>query len=97
MLVDKLAQLTTTNSQFPPQPPHMGLNHDLHTLLHMDLAPFQLAELVAFSMNDDALSWYKWMFHTSQLNNWEGFTKALLIRFGPSIFANPKSKLFKLR
>ncbi|XP_019418303.1 PREDICTED: uncharacterized protein LOC109329088 [Lupinus angustifolius] len=37
------------------------------------------------------------MFNTNQLTSWEAFTKALLIRFGPSTFANPQAELFKLR
>ncbi|KAF1886501.1 hypothetical protein Lal_00045734 [Lupinus albus] len=48
-------------------------------------------------MKGDGLSWYKWMFNTNQLTSWEGFTKALLVRFGPSTFHNPQAELFKLR
>ncbi|XP_019441720.1 PREDICTED: uncharacterized protein LOC109346555 [Lupinus angustifolius] len=61
------------------------------------VAPFQRVQLVVFSMKGNALSWYKWMFNTNQLTSWEEFTKALLIRFGPSSFLNPQAELFKLK
>ncbi|CAL0330417.1 unnamed protein product [Lupinus luteus] len=61
------------------------------------VAPFQRVQWVVFSMKGDALSWYRWMFNTNQLSSWEEFTKALLVRFGPSTFVNAQADLFKLQ
>ncbi|KAF1863227.1 hypothetical protein Lal_00014688, partial [Lupinus albus] len=84
------------NGYFPPQatikPPNYISNNLMGPTLKIEqyfnlyqVAPNQRVELVAFSMKGDALSWYKWMFNTNQLTSWEGFTKALLVHFGPSI------------
>lgn len=51
----------------------------------------------SFYMKGDALSWFKWMYQNHQLFDWNSFTKALKLRFGPSTYANHQAELFKLR
>jgi len=48
-------------------------------------------------MKGDALSLFKWMYQNHQLFDWNSFTKALELRFGPSTYANHQAELFKLR
>nr|KYP37503.1 Retrotransposon-derived protein PEG10 [Cajanus cajan] len=52
--------------------------------------------MVAFYMTGDALSWYKWLHQNNQLYDWDSFTRALELRFGPSTYENHMAALFKL-
>lgn len=53
--------------------------------------------MASFYMKGEALSWYKWMYQNNQLTDWEAFTRALELRFGPSTYENHQAQLFKLR
>lgn len=48
-------------------------------------------------MKGDALGWYKWMYQNNQLTNWNYFSRALGLRFGPSTYENHRAQLLKLR
>lgn len=48
-------------------------------------------------MKGEALAWYKWMYHNSQLTDWPIFCRALELRFGPSTYENHQAQLFKLK
>lgn len=48
-------------------------------------------------MTGDALGWFQWMFQKNLLLNWDSFTSALKVRFGPSTFENHQQALFKLK
>ncbi|XP_019430040.1 PREDICTED: uncharacterized protein LOC109337515 [Lupinus angustifolius] len=61
------------------------------------IAPHQRMDLMPFSMQGEALSWYKWMFQNHQLTTWESFTRDLQQRFGPSAYANHQAELYKLK
>ena len=53
--------------------------------------------LASFHLQDDALEWYQW-FEQSQPNvQWEEFTQALCIRFGPSDYEDFDEALAKLQ
>nr|KYP72273.1 hypothetical protein KK1_004861 [Cajanus cajan] len=52
--------------------------------------------MVAFYMTGDALSWYKWLHQNNQLYDWDSFTRALELCFGPSTYENHMAALFKL-
>lgn len=53
--------------------------------------------MAAFYIKWDALGWYKWMFQSHELIDWETFSRALELRFGPSSYDNHQARLFKLR
>lgn len=53
--------------------------------------------MAAFYMKGEAPSWFKWMYHNSQLSDWPSFLRALELRFGPSTYENYQAELFKLR
>ncbi|OMO53426.1 Retrotransposon gag protein [Corchorus olitorius] len=48
-------------------------------------------------MQGDALTWFQWMHKNNQLLDWNSFTRALELQFGPSSFQNPQAALFKLK
>ncbi|GJW42435.1 ty3-gypsy retrotransposon protein [Tanacetum coccineum] len=57
----------------------------------------QRVALASFHFQGDALSWYKYMHNNQLLGDWETFTRALELRFGPSSFENHQAALFKLK
>jgi len=48
-------------------------------------------------MQGDALSWFKWLQNNNLLIDWQSFTRALELRFGPSTYINHQVELFKLQ
>jgi len=64
---------------------HYSIPHTQH-LIH-----------AASYMTGDALGWFQWMFQNNLLSNWDAFTSALEVRFGPSTFKNHQQALFKLK
>lgn len=61
------------------------------------VSPDQRLHMVSFYMKGEALSWFKWAFFNGSILDWESFTRALEIRFGPSSYQNHQAELFKLR
>ncbi|OMO87633.1 Retrotransposon gag protein [Corchorus olitorius] len=61
------------------------------------ITPPQRLPIAAFVMQGDALTWFQWMHRNNQLLDWNSFTQALELRFGPSSFQNPYTALFKLK
>ncbi|GJT68017.1 ty3-gypsy retrotransposon protein [Tanacetum coccineum] len=57
----------------------------------------QRVALASFHFQGDALSWYKYMHNNQLLGDWATFTRALELRFGPSLFENHQATLFKLK
>ncbi|XP_042950090.1 uncharacterized protein LOC122282205 [Carya illinoinensis] len=53
--------------------------------------------MASFYMDCKALIWFQEMEDSGHLPNWDAFTKALLIRFGPNIYDDPIEELTKLR
>ncbi|XP_058733199.1 uncharacterized protein LOC131604800 [Vicia villosa] len=62
-----------------------------------NLPPENRLSLTSFYMKGDALGWFKWMFQNRLLTDWNSFTRALELRFGPSSFENHQAELFKLK
>ena len=54
----------------------------------MDLASLHLDVLAA--------SWYQWMQLSHQLGTWDDFKTAVLVRFGPNVYDDPRWALSKL-
>ncbi|XP_042483731.1 uncharacterized protein LOC122064089 isoform X3 [Macadamia integrifolia] len=50
----------------------------------------------SFHMEGPALSWFQWM-HSNLIVSLPQFLQALKLRYGPSIYEDPKGKLAKLR
>ncbi|OMO53595.1 Retrotransposon gag protein [Corchorus olitorius] len=48
-------------------------------------------------MTGEALCWYQWMYKNGQLTYCESFVRAVELRFGPSLYLNPSTALFKLK
>jgi hypothetical protein len=57
----------------------------------------QLFRLIAIHMEGRALVWYQDICDSSQFHSWEGFTRAVLTRFGPSSYDDPMETLMRLR
>ncbi|XP_058726761.1 uncharacterized protein LOC131598148 [Vicia villosa] len=55
------------------------------------------AAMMSFYMKGEALGWFKWMHQNHELVDWQSFTKALELCFGPSTYANHQAELFKLK
>jgi hypothetical protein len=53
--------------------------------------------LASFHLQDDALQWYQWYQQTQPNVQWEEFTQALCIRFGPFDYEDFDEALAKLR
>ncbi|XP_065632203.1 uncharacterized protein LOC136068679 [Quercus suber] len=53
--------------------------------------------LASFHLQDDALQWYQWYEKTQPNVQWEEFTQALCVRFGPSDYEDFDEALAKVR
>jgi len=56
----------------------------------------QRLQMVAFSMEGEALSWFQWMHDNKLISTWQNFLHALEVRFAPSHYEDPRGALFKL-
>lgn len=65
--------------------------------VHYSIPQNQWLTHAASYITGDALSWFQWMFQNNLLSNWDSFTSALEVRFGPSSFENHQQALFKLK
>ena len=91
------------------RPPTLNLpffdgTHPLDWLFQADqyfsfyqIPPDQRLPMVGFHMQGDALSWFKWLHNNNLLTDWNSFTRALELRFGPSTYINHQVELFKLQ
>ncbi|OMP11380.1 hypothetical protein COLO4_03842 [Corchorus olitorius] len=61
------------------------------------IAADQRIPIAGFFMTYEALTWIQWMHRNGLLSDWDSITRELEIRFGPSIFLNPQTALFKLK
>lgn len=59
--------------------------------------PQHRLRLVSFHVAGRALVWFRDMDESGLLCGWEEFVKALLIRFGPSSYDDPREQLTRLR
>lgn len=58
--------------------------------------PNQHVSIASFHLEGKALQWFRWSEHSGVIDGWEDFVKALNIRFEPSGFDDPTSRLTKL-
>jgi len=65
--------------------------------VHYSIPHTQRLTHAASYMTGDALGWFQWMFQNNLLSNYDSFTSALEVRFGPSAFENHQQALFKLK
>ncbi|OMO55704.1 reverse transcriptase [Corchorus capsularis] len=98
-----------STSVFQPKTPKYFLTHfdgsNVHAWIfqaeqyfsYYSIAPDQRIPIAGFFMTGEALTWVQWMHRHSLLSDWDSFTRELEIRFGPSIFMNPQTALFKLK
>ncbi|KAL4575487.1 hypothetical protein LXL04_022332 [Taraxacum kok-saghyz] len=88
-------------SSFPPltDPTH-SIGYSVfqaeNYFMYYAIAPPQHLSLAVFYFTGDALSWYKYLTNNRLLGTWEEFSRALELRFGPSIYENHQATLFKL-
>ncbi|KAL5818353.1 hypothetical protein ACOSQ3_022241 [Xanthoceras sorbifolium] len=61
----------------------VDLNHQVH--------------LASFHLEGIALQWHRWLTKLRGPLTWEEFTKALLLRFGPTEYENPSEALTRLK
>ncbi|KAF5470266.1 hypothetical protein F2P56_010790, partial [Juglans regia] len=59
--------------------------------------PQHKLRLASFHMEGQALIWFQDLEESGGLDNWEGFTQALLTRFGPSSYDDPIELLTRLK
>ncbi|XP_043697264.1 uncharacterized protein LOC122648058 [Telopea speciosissima] len=59
--------------------------------------PDQRFLISSFHMEGPALSWFRWMHCNKLIVSWPQFLQALKLRFGPSIYEDPKGQLAKLQ
>ncbi|XP_052111623.1 uncharacterized protein LOC127742995 [Arachis duranensis] len=53
--------------------------------------------MLSFHMTGPAYTWYRWCINNSINHTWESFLEALRVRFGHSIFHDPKAALKELK
>ncbi|KAL5753670.1 hypothetical protein ACOSP7_021890 [Xanthoceras sorbifolium] len=53
--------------------------------------------LASFHLEGIALQWHRWLTKLRGPLTWEEFTKALLLRFGPTEYENPSEALTRLK
>ena len=54
-----------------------------------DIAATQRVQLASFHLEEHALQWHRWYSKYKGSATWEEFTKAILIRFGPTDYEDP--------
>ncbi|KAF7835948.1 putative polyprotein [Senna tora] len=57
----------------------------------------QRISIASLHMKSVAYNWYKWMNQNGKLKSWSGFLDALGVRFGTSLFDDPKAALKDVR
>ncbi|XP_057481136.1 uncharacterized protein LOC130768158 [Actinidia eriantha] len=57
----------------------------------------QRVQLASFHLEDIALQWHRWYTKFRGPLTWEEFTKAVLLRFGPTEFEDPSEALSRLK
>lgn len=57
----------------------------------------QRIKIVSFHMDGLVYAWYKWIVKNSLVQNWVEFLKALLLRFGSTLYDDPKATLKELK
>ncbi|CAL0328480.1 unnamed protein product [Lupinus luteus] len=90
-----------------PQPPKLQLisfdgSKPLDYILQAEqlfqlylVPPKHQKSMISFYIQGEAFSWFKLMFHNSQLLDWQLFTRALENCFGSSTYINHQAELFK--
>jgi len=53
----------------------------------------QRVPMVAFHMQEEALSWFKWLHNNNLLTDWQSFTRFLELHFTPSAYTNHQNKV----
>ncbi|XP_077233660.1 uncharacterized protein LOC143875969 [Tasmannia lanceolata] len=56
----------------------------------------QRLALTSFHLDGPALSWFQWAKANNLLHSWKGFLDSIQLRFGPSLYEDPKGELSKL-
>ena len=62
-----------------------------------DIAPDQQVQLASFHLEGIALQWQRWLMKFRGPLSWEEFTKAVLLRFGPTDYEDPSEALSRLK
>lgn len=57
----------------------------------------QRIKVASFHIEGPAYAWYKWMMKNSLVQTWLAFLNALLLRFGTSLYDDPKAALKELK
>lgn len=75
-----------------------GWIYKINQFFHFyNILPHQRLRLASFHMEEKALIWFKDMKKSGQIQDWENFTRALLVRFGLNDYDDPIEALTKLR
>lgn len=61
-----------------------------------DIAETHKLNLAMLHLDGDACKWLQWMENNGQIRSWVEFELQIKIRFGPTVFDDPNSKLSKL-
>ncbi|KAL5812659.1 hypothetical protein ACOSQ3_027609 [Xanthoceras sorbifolium] len=62
-----------------------------------EVTPKQQVQLASFHLEGIALQWHRWFTKFRGLFTWKEFTKALLLRFGPTDYEDPSEALTRLK
>lgn len=57
----------------------------------------QQVQLASFHLEGIALQWYRWLTKLKGPQTWTEFTKAILLRFGPTDYEDPSKALTHLK
>ncbi|KAA8520264.1 hypothetical protein F0562_014520 [Nyssa sinensis] len=62
-----------------------------------NIAPDQQVQLASFHLEGIALQWHRWLTKFRGPLTWDEFTKAVLLRFGPTDYEDPSEALTRLK
>ncbi|KAF5462657.1 hypothetical protein F2P56_018645 [Juglans regia] len=68
-----------------------------HYFTFYNTMPQHKLRLASFHMEGPSLVWFQDLEESGTIQDWEGFTKALLVRFGPSAYDDPMEYLTRLK
>ncbi|KAL5821361.1 hypothetical protein ACOSQ3_023243 [Xanthoceras sorbifolium] len=68
-----------------------------HYFEFKEIAMDQQVQLASFYLEGIALQWHRWLTKFRGQMTWNEFTKALLLRFGPTNYEDPSEALTRLK
>ena len=95
--VSNQTQLKLSFPKFKGEDPHGWIYKCEQYFEFKGIIPQQRVQLASFHLEEIALQWHRWFMTYRGPLTWEEFTKAILLRFGPTDYEDPSEALTRLK